>query len=67
MPMFRDAVLDRIHELSKRVVEVTSPSNPMRSPSTANLVVDEIEPLFCEIELLYPLLKRTAANDRGRT
>ena len=62
MADFRDAVLDRIHEISSRLMKTTSKDNPTRAPSTVKVVVAELEPLVCELELLCALVKRVCPN-----
>lgn len=61
---FRDCVLDRINSLSKRIATLTSKENPHRSPSTADMVVDELCPVLEELEVLHVCLKRISKDPR---
>jgi hypothetical protein len=60
---FRDCILDRIHTVAKRIVDLTDKTNPHRSPSTVQAtVVEQLPELINELELLTPLLKRIAKD-----
>ena len=64
MPAFRDAVLDRIHSVSKTLAQVSSPENPTRSHSTVRVAVDECICLVNELEVLGATLKRVEQSDK---